>query len=68
MTDASGYVRWFESLRFEDVPVDGGKNASLGEWFRKLGSLGVRVPNGFAFTPRYNRWHILQGFSEGAPR
>jgi phosphoenolpyruvate synthase/pyruvate phosphate dikinase len=32
--------------------VAGGKNASLGELFRKLGSQGVRVPNAFAFTVR----------------
>jgi pyruvate,water dikinase len=44
------YVRWFEELRLEDVPLVGGKNASLGEMYRELTSRGVRVPNGFAIT------------------
>jgi pyruvate,water dikinase len=43
-------VRWFEELRLEDVPLVGGKNASLGEMYRELTSRGVRVPNGFAIT------------------
>jgi pyruvate,water dikinase len=44
------YVRFFEQLGIEDVPVVGGKNASLGEMFRNLSGEGVRVPNGFAIT------------------
>jgi pyruvate,water dikinase len=44
------YVRWFEELRLEDVPLVGGKNASLGEMYRELTAQGVRVPNGFAIT------------------
>ena len=34
MTDTSDYLRWFESIRLEDVPLVGGKNASLGELYR----------------------------------
>ena len=44
------YIRWFEELRIEDVPLVGGKNASLGEMYRELTTHGVRVPNGFAIT------------------
>jgi pyruvate,water dikinase len=44
------YIRWFEELRLEDVPLVGGKNASLGEMYRDLAAQGVRVPNGFAIT------------------
>lgn len=33
-----------------DVPVVGGKNASLGEVYRQLTPRGVRIPNGFAAT------------------
>ena len=44
------YVRFFEELGVEDVPIAGGKNASLGEMYRNLSSEGVRVPNGFAIT------------------
>ncbi len=40
------YVKFFEELRKEDVPLVGGKNASLGE----LLSFGVNVPLGFAVT------------------
>src|SRR5690348_16987183 len=43
-------VRWFKDLRLDDVPLVGGKNASLGELYANLGGAGVRVPNGFALT------------------
>ena len=43
-------VRWFDTLRLTDVPLVGGKNASLGEMYAKLDGVGVRVPNGFALT------------------
>ncbi len=35
-----------------DVPVVGGKNASLGEMLRHLSDSGVRVPGGYATTAR----------------
>jgi pyruvate,water dikinase len=44
------YIRFFEQLGIADVPLVGGKNASLGEMYRKLAPAGVRVPNGFAIT------------------
>ena len=47
---AKSYVSWFADLSLDDVPVVGGKNASLGELYRELTPLGVRVPNGFAMT------------------
>jgi len=34
----------------EDLPLVGGKNASLGEVFQTLQPLGVRIPDGFAVT------------------
>jgi pyruvate,water dikinase len=45
----------FATVRFEDVGIAdvalvGGKNASLGEMVRALGTKGVHVPNGFAIT------------------
>ncbi len=39
-------VLWFEKLRNTDVPIVGGKNASLGEMI----SAGMPVPPGFAVT------------------
>ena len=44
------YVRWFRELSISDVGIVGGKNASLGEMYRELSSLGVLLPNGFAVT------------------
>jgi pyruvate,water dikinase len=37
-------------LGMKDVPLVGGKNASLGEMISNLGNLGVSVPGGFATT------------------
>jgi pyruvate,water dikinase len=44
------YVRFFADIGMDDVPLVGGKNASLGEMYRHLASQGVPVPNGFAIT------------------
>ena len=52
------YVRFFEEIGIGDVPLVGGKNASLGEMYRKLSGAGVRVPNGFAVTAEGYR-HML---------
>jgi pyruvate,water dikinase len=40
-----------------DLPIVGGKNASLGEMRRELTKQGVNVPNGFAVT--VNAYHAL---------
>ncbi len=40
------YIKFFEDIRVKDVPLVGGKNASLGE----LLSFGISVPLGFAVT------------------
>ncbi len=50
MTGQSSYIRWFSDLRLKDVPLVGGKNASLGELYSTLAAQGVRVPQGFALT------------------
>ncbi|MBN2854306.1 phosphoenolpyruvate synthase [Patescibacteria group bacterium] len=44
------FVLFFEELGIKDVPLVGGKNASLGEMFVNLGKKGVRIPDGFATT------------------
>ncbi|HSN82830.1 MAG TPA: phosphoenolpyruvate synthase [Polyangiales bacterium] len=46
----SAHVRWLEDLSNDDVPIVGGKNASLGEMIRHLRERDVRVPGGFATT------------------
>ncbi len=43
-------ILWFDQITIKDVPLVGGKNASLGEMYQKLGEKGVKVPNGFAIT------------------
>ncbi|RIK35026.1 MAG: phosphoenolpyruvate synthase, partial [Chloroflexi bacterium] len=44
------WIRWFNELGIADVPLVGGKNASLGEMMRALTPYGIRVPNGYAIT------------------
>ncbi len=44
------FILWFDEIGIEDVPLVGGKNASLGEMIRELSSEGINVPNGFAIT------------------
>ena len=44
------FILWFDELGIEDVPLVGGKNASLGEMYRLLTKKKVRIPNGFAVT------------------
>ncbi len=58
MKQESKYIRWFEDIGIEDVPLVGGKNASLGEMYRELTPKGVSVPNGFAVTAEAY-WHTL---------
>ncbi len=43
-------VLGLELLGMNDVPIVGGKNASLGEMISNLSNLGVNVPGGFATT------------------
>jgi len=52
-------ILWFDDILIEDVPMVGGKNASLGEMHQKLTSKGVSVPNGFAITA-YAYRHLLK--------
>jgi pyruvate, water dikinase len=47
---AKPQVLSFDRLTLKDVPLVGGKNASLGEMIRELGPIGVQVPHGFATT------------------
>jgi len=47
---SQNFIKFFNKLTIKDVPQVGGKNASLGEMYRKLSKKGVRVPNGFATT------------------
>lgn len=52
------YLRRFAELGIDDVPIVGGKNASLGEMFSALTSHGIKVPNGFATTADAFRYFL----------
>ena len=52
------FIRWFADISIGDIPLVGGKNASLGEMFHELSSQGVKVPDGFAVTAEGYR-HFL---------
>ncbi|MDT8399731.1 MAG: phosphoenolpyruvate synthase [Pseudomonadales bacterium] len=52
---AETYVIPFSNIHNTDVPLVGGKNASLGEMFNELSSSGIRVPDGFALTAQAYR-------------
>jgi pyruvate,water dikinase len=44
------FVRRFQEVGIDDIRLVGGKNASLGEMYRELGPMGIKVPDGFAIT------------------
>src|SRR3989338_1470913 len=50
------YVMPFSKIRIKDVPLVGGKTASLGE----LLSMGLPVPDGFAITAEAYRFFIKE--------
>lgn len=55
----NSYIRLFENLNSNDVPIVGGKNASLGEMIQNLKQEGVRVPDGFATTAQAY-WEFIE--------
>jgi Pyruvate phosphate dikinase, AMP/ATP-binding domain len=66
-------VRWFKDIRLGDVPIVGGKTASLGELYCAMAEHGIKVPNGFALTAQAYRdalsdaqaWDKLHGLIDG---
>ncbi|MEG4277700.1 phosphoenolpyruvate synthase [Microcoleus sp. MON1_C1] len=51
-------VLLFDEVGIADIPLVGGKNASLGEMIQQLTAQGVRVPSGFATTAHAYRYFI----------
>ena len=45
------YIKFFNELTIKDIPLVGGKNASLGEMVQKLGKK-INIPDGFAVTAK----------------
>ncbi len=59
------YIRDLTTVSLADIPLVGGKTASLGEMLQELTSVGVKVPQGFAITaPAYRDFlaenHLLE--------
>ncbi|MBF2078521.1 MAG: phosphoenolpyruvate synthase [Synechococcales cyanobacterium T60_A2020_003] len=54
----NAFVLWFEEIGIDDIPIVGGKNASLGEMIQQLTSKGVSVPTGFATTAYAFRYFL----------
>ena len=52
------FIRFFNEVDSADVPLVGGKNASLGEMYRELTAKGILVPNGFAVTAEAYRYTL----------
>lgn len=57
----SRFIRWFGEIGMADVPLVGGKNASLGEMYRELTPHGIAIPNGFAVTADAYRYVLQVG-------
>ena len=53
-------ILWFDELTIRDVGLVGGKNASLGEMYRKLTPKGISIPNGFAVTAEAYRYFLSE--------
>jgi len=51
---------WFREISKRDVPLVGGKNASLGEMVSQLGKKGVNIPDGFATTSFAFRYFLKE--------
>jgi pyruvate, water dikinase len=58
MTRQKSYIRWFNELTIDDIPLVGGKNASLGEMSLELIPQGIIIPNGFAVTAEGYRYML----------
>src|SRR3989339_1532478 len=62
-------ILWFKEIEIKDVPLVGGKNASLGEMYSKLTAKGVSVPNGFSVTAAaYNYFLKTAGIKDDIER
>ena len=58
MENEKKFILWFDEVGIDDIPLVGGKNASLGEMYRKLHDKGIKVPNGFAITAYGYRYFL----------
>lgn len=56
----NNYIKFYKETTITDVPVVGGKNASLGEMYKNLAGQGIKVPNGFATTAAAYNYFLKQ--------
>lgn len=61
MSRSKCFILWFDEIGIVDIPLVGGKNASLGEMYRELSKQKVKVPNGFAITATAYRYLLEKG-------
>lgn len=52
-------IKWFEEISIKDIPIVGGKNASLGEMLSTLKTENINIPNGFATTAQ-SFWKFVE--------
>lgn len=58
MSKQNKFILTFSEIGIKDIPLVGGKNASLGEMYQNLTAQGINIPNGFAITASAYR-HFL---------
>ncbi len=54
------FIKKFSEISIHDLPLVGGKNASLGEMFSQLTPKGILVPDGFAITAEAYRLFLKE--------
>ncbi len=59
------YIKSLQNVNLSDLPLVGGKNASLGQMINALSHSGIRVPQGFAITvDGYNAYMNYNNLTE----
>jgi len=54
------YIKTFAEVGINDVPLVGGKNASLGEMYSAMAGEGINVPYGFATTSEAYQYYLSE--------
>jgi pyruvate,water dikinase len=57
-SSSTPYIKWLGDIGLKDLPLVGGKTASLGEMYQRLGAKGIAIPNGFGITAAAY-WYFL---------
>lgn len=55
---SKSFILWFDEIGIEDIPLVGGKNASLGEMYKNT---NINIPPGFAITAYAYRYILEKG-------